>query len=71
MTQNASTERYLEEKRMTYRELITWAEANTNFTDPELTLGQMMDVVEEQTGVWPNWDDQVPEWIMNEFGARA
>ena len=56
---------------MTYRELITWAEANTNFTDPELTLGQMMDVVEEQTGVWPNWDDQVPEWIMNEFGARA
>lgn len=55
---------------MTYRELIAWAEANTNITNPEFTLGQMMDVVEEQTGTWPNWGDQVPEWIMNEFGAN-
>lgn len=57
--------------RMTYRELVEWAEANTNIMYPEFTLAPMMDIVEEETGKWPNWSDEAPEWILREFGVIA
>ena len=56
---------------MTYRELVEWAEVNTNITNPEFTLATMMDIVEEETGKWPNWSDEAPEWILREFGVIA
>lgn len=52
---------------MTYSRLLAKAEQDGN-NCAEVALGRMMDIVEEQTGSWPNWNDQVPEWILNNFG---
>ena len=30
----------------------------------DYALGDMMDIVEEETGSWPNWDDIAPEWVV-------
>jgi hypothetical protein len=32
-------------------------------TIPDCTLGRWMDVVEEETSEFPNWTDEVPEWV--------
>ena len=52
---------------MTYRELLERAERNgMNMAD--VAVGRMMDIVEEQTGSWPNWDDEAPVWVLRNFG---
>jgi hypothetical protein len=51
---------------MTYSELLSRAEANgANCAD--IALGRMMDIVEEESGVFPSWDDEAPEWIVKEM----
>lgn len=52
---------------MTYTELLKEAnKQGLNLAD--VALGRMMDMVEEETGKWPNWSDTVPEWILENFG---
>lgn len=30
-------------------------------------LYRMMDAVEIETGKWPKWSDEAPDWIVNQF----
>ena len=30
-------------------------------------LYRMMDAVEIETGEWPKWSDEAPDWIVNQF----
>lgn len=32
------------------------------------SLYRMMDEVEEQSGKFPDWTDEVPDWICENFG---
>ncbi len=52
---------------MTYSKLLAKAEQD-GCNCAEIALGRMMDIVEEQTGRWPNWNEEVPGWILNNFG---
>ena len=55
---------------MTYSELLSRAEeGGANCAD--VALGRMMDIVEEESGTFPNWDDEAPEWILEHFGMRG
>ena len=36
-----------------------------------VALWRMMDIVEEQTGKYPRWDDQVADWILKNFGYEG
>ena len=51
---------------MTYSELLEKAEQNMNMAD--VALGRMMAIVEEQTGIFPSWNDEAPDWILRNFG---
>ena len=51
---------------MTYTELLEKALKTMNRAD--VALGRMMDIVEEQTGRFPAWSDEVPAWILENFG---
>ena len=49
--------------KYTYNELVDMMfEAGCNLAD--LAIGNMMDIVEEETGKFPNWDDVVEDWIV-------
>lgn len=49
---------------MTYAQLVRKMEdRGCNLAD--VAIGRMMDIVEEETGKWPNWDDEAPEWVIN------
>lgn len=50
-------------KKYTYRELEKVMYRNGNNL-ADVALGRMMDIVEEQTGSWPNWSDIAPEWVV-------
>ena len=48
---------------MTYSQVLEAAFKNgDNLAD--IALGRMMDTVEAETGKWPEWNDQAPEWII-------
>ena len=48
---------------MTYSELLDLMfSKGCNLAD--VALGSMMDIVEEETGVFPSWSDPVPDWIL-------
>ena len=50
-------------RNMTYIELLLNAYAQgQNCAD--VALGRMMDSVEEETGQFPDWDDEAPDWII-------
>lgn len=51
--------------KMTYSEL---GEALNEYA--LCSLYRMMDEVEEETGKWPDWAEEVPEWIYSNFGYR-
>lgn len=53
---------------MTYTELLEWEEEKTNNNLADVALGRMMIIVEEETGKFPSWDDEVPKWILDKFG---
>ena len=48
---------------MTYNELLEKME-NLGYNCAECALGRMMDIVEEETGEFPEWDDKAPDWII-------
>ena len=53
---------------MTFRELLERVEQTNNCAD--IALADMMDIIEEQTGVWPEWTDEAPEWVLKNFGVQ-
>ena len=32
----------------------------------DVALGRMMDIVEEETGKWPDWNDRAPKWVIEQ-----
>lgn len=50
-------------KHYTYEELMDIMEQNGNNL-AEVAICRMMDIVEEETGIWPNYTDIAPEWIV-------
>lgn len=48
----------------TYQQLLECLEQK-GVNLAEIAIGRMMDIVEEQTGVYPNWNDEAPEWVVN------
>lgn len=55
---------------MTFQELVeALHERGANLA--EVAIGRMMDEIEEETGVWPNWDDQAPAWVLEAAGMRV
>ena len=53
-------------KRYTYDEISSILEEQGLLV--ETTLGRFMEQVEEDTGVFPDWDDYAPDWICNFCG---
>lgn len=53
-------------KSYTYEEILYILEERGLLV--ETTLGRFMDQVYEDTGVYPNWSDKAPEWIVNFCG---
>lgn len=55
-------------KKYTYSELVKIAKKNgANLAD--VAIGRMMDDIAEETGKWPAWSDEAPEWVVKEvFG---
>ena len=58
-------------KKYTFSELVNIMEKNgANLA--EVAIGRMMDIIEEETGDFPNWTDIAPEWVVNNcFGKKA
>ncbi len=55
---------------MTYQELVeAMQKRGANLAD--VAIGRMMDMVEEETGVWPNWDDPAPDWVLEIAGVST
>ena len=55
--------------KMTFDELLNFLyDRGDNLAD--VALGRMMDSVEEETGHWPSWTDEVPEWILEICGLN-
>lgn len=51
-------------KRYTFSELVKIMESHgANLA--EVAIGRMMDIIEEETGTWPNWSDEAPEWVVS------
>ena len=52
---------------MTFHELVkTLYDRGCNLAD--VAVGRMMDEIEEETGIWPDWDETVPEWVIENAG---
>lgn len=49
---------------MTFSELVKHMEAKGNNL-AEVAIGRMMVIIEEETGIFPEWDDEAPEWVEN------
>lgn len=50
-------------KKYTYSELVDIMEARgANLAD--VAIGRMMVIIEEETGDFPSWDDEAPEWVV-------
>lgn len=53
-------------KSYTYEEILYIFEERGLLV--ETALGRFMDQVYEDTGVYPDWSDKAPEWIVNFCG---
>lgn len=49
---------------MTYEQLIELMESR-GCNLAEVAIGRMMDIVEEETGRFPDFDETAPEWVIN------
>lgn len=50
-------------KNYTYDELVNlMKKKGCNLA--EYAIADMMDMIEEETGTWPNWDEEAPEWVV-------
>ena len=53
-------------KKYTFSQLEAIArERGANLAD--VAIGRMMDIIEEETGRWPNWSDVAPEWVVRQM----
>ena len=50
--------------KYTYHQLVERME-DMGCNLAEVAVGRMMDIVAEQTGYFPNWDDMAPDWVVN------
>lgn len=51
-------------KKYTFSELVDIMERHgANMAD--IAIGHMMDAIEEETGTWPSWSDEAPDWVVN------
>lgn len=51
-------------KAYTYDQLVNLMRENgSNLAD--VAIGRMMIIVEEETGVFPDWSDIAPDWVVN------
>lgn len=51
-------------KTYTYDQLVNLMNKNgSNLAD--VAIGRMMLIIEEETGVFPDWNDIAPEWVVN------
>lgn len=41
---------------------ITWNDLES-MDILECTIGRWMDIVEEETGNFPKWNEQIPQWV--------
>lgn len=53
----------------TFSDLLHIMESSGNVL-AEVALGRMMDIVEEKTGEFPDWDSQAPDWVINKCFNR-
>ncbi|MBQ6673949.1 MAG: hypothetical protein IJM77_04960 [Spirochaetia bacterium] len=52
---------------MTFHELVKALYARgCNLAD--VAVGRMMDEIEEETGIWPDWDETAPDWVLANAG---
>lgn len=52
---------------MTYGKLVEMMEDHGNNL-AEVAIGRMMTIIEEQTGHFPNWDEEAADWVKNQCG---
>lgn len=52
---------------VTYNEILNKAYARGD-NCAEVALGRMMDEVELDTGRFPDWNDEAPEWVLEVAG---
>ena len=59
--------KFMRVPKMTYREI---AEALTDIGDTfaDTHVAALMDSVEEYTGIFPDWDEIPPDWLLAESG---
>lgn len=50
-------------EKYTYRYLVDRMESKGNNL-AEVAVGRMMDMVAEETGVYPDWGDTAPDWVV-------
>lgn len=55
---------------ITFSQLLHRMEANGNNL-AEVAIGRMMDIIEEQTGIFPDWNSTAPDWVVNQCLNRA
>lgn len=54
----------MDEKLYTYNDLLEVMESRgANLA--HVSLGRMMDMVEEDTGKWPRWSDIAQPWVVD------
>lgn len=53
----------------TFDDLVRIAEeAGANLAD--IAIGRMMDIIEEETGRFPDWNEEAPEWVVKQVAGR-
>ena len=50
--------------KITYNQLLEDM-YNRGANCADIALGRMMDMVEDETGEWPSWDDAAPQWVID------
>lgn len=52
---------------MTYRELAH-ALNESGYTMADAAIDLMKGLIEEETGIWPDWDEIAPKWVILSCG---
>lgn len=50
-------------KNYTFGKLVEVMKSNGNNL-AEVAIGRMMNIIEEETGRFPDWSDNAPEWVV-------
>ena len=52
---------------MTYREIAAFLSTDGDIFG-DMRIEAIMDTVEEETGIYPDWDEIPPDWLLAEYG---